>query len=67
MTETTDRMGVPAPRAGATRFPVALVYQAARLYYLDDVRQSEIAVRLAISRPTVSRLIAAARAWSAST
>ncbi|WP_082490014.1 sugar-binding transcriptional regulator [Frigoribacterium sp. Leaf172] len=61
MTDTTDRVGAPAPRAGATRFPLALVYQAARLYYLDDVRQSEIAVRLAISRPTVSRLIAEAR------
>lgn len=61
MTETSEWANAPADRSAAPRFPLALVYQAARMYYVDDVRQSEIATRLALSRPTVSRLIAEAR------
>lgn len=44
------------------RFPAELVYQAARLYYLDDATQAQVARTLGTSRPTVSRLLAQARA-----
>lgn len=44
-----------------TRFPLDTVYQAARMYYLEDATQVEIASRLGVSRPTVSRLVAEAR------
>lgn len=43
------------------RFPLDTVYQAARMYYLEDATQVEIASRLGVSRPTVSRLVAEAR------
>lgn len=45
----------------AARFPLDVVYQAARMYYLEEATQVEIARRLDVSRPTVSRLIAEAR------
>jgi len=45
-----------------TRFAPELLYRAARLYYLEDATQAEIAVILDTSRPTVSRLLAQARA-----
>ena len=51
----------PAPDASRTRFPLDTVYQAARMYYLEDATQVEIASRLGVSRPTVSRLVAEAR------
>ncbi|MGG1619316.1 sugar-binding transcriptional regulator [Paenibacillus sp. NRS-1782] len=38
-----------------------LSIEAARLYYLNDYSQQEIAVRLGVSRPTVSRLLQAAK------
>lgn len=47
--------------AARTRFPLDTVYQAARMYYLEDATQVEIASRLGVSRPTVSRLVAEAR------
>ncbi|MBD8586021.1 MarR family transcriptional regulator [Frigoribacterium sp. CFBP 8766] len=50
-----------APGRAAVRFPLDVVYQAARMYYLEDATQVEIAQRLDVSRPTVSRLIAEAR------
>ena len=43
------------------RFPLDTVNQAARMYYLEDATQVEIASRLGVSRPTVSRLVAEAR------
>lgn len=49
-----------AGRASA-RFPVDLMYSAARLYYLEDENQAEIATRLGTSRATVSRLLSEAR------
>ena len=53
---------IPAASEGArTRFPLDTVYQAARMYYLEDATQVEIAARLGVSRPTVSRLVAEAR------
>jgi DNA-binding transcriptional regulator LsrR (DeoR family) len=39
----------------------ALMHTAARLYYLEDATQAEIAARLGMSRPTVSRLLSEAR------
>lgn len=44
------------------RFHPSLVYRAARLYYLEDATQAEIAAQLGTSRPTVSRLLSEARA-----
>lgn len=38
------------------------LYRAAMLYYAEDATQAEIATRLGISRPTVSRMLAEARA-----
>ncbi|RCK70683.1 DNA-binding transcriptional regulator [Desertihabitans brevis] len=43
------------------RFDPDLVHRAARMYYLDEVNQAEIAAALQVSRPTVSRLLAEAR------
>jgi DNA-binding transcriptional regulator LsrR (DeoR family) len=51
----------PTPDGARTRFPLDTVYQAARMYYLEDATQVEIASRLGVSRPTVSRLVAEAR------
>lgn len=39
-----------------------LLYRAARMYYLDNATQAEVAAALGTSRPTVSRLLAEARA-----
>jgi len=44
------------------RFAPDLLYRAAHLYYLEDATQAEIATILGTSRPTVSRLLAEARA-----
>lgn len=49
------------PRRGAPRFSTALMHAAARMYYLEDATQADIAVRLETSRATVSRLLAEAR------
>ncbi len=38
-----------------------LLHRAASAYYLDNLRQAEIAERLGISRPTVSKLLTEAR------
>jgi DNA-binding transcriptional regulator LsrR (DeoR family) len=51
----------PTPDGARSRFPLDTVYQAARMYYLEDATQVEIASRLGVSRPTVSRLVAEAR------
>ncbi len=47
---------------GGARFSPELLYRAARLYYLEDATQAEVAATLGTSRPTVSRLLAEARA-----
>lgn len=44
-----------------SRFPVAALYQAAQMYYLEDVNQAKIAETMKVSRPTVSRLLTEAR------
>ncbi|OYN96218.1 DNA-binding transcriptional regulator LsrR (DeoR family) [Propionibacteriaceae bacterium ES.041] len=51
--------GEPPRRASALNLEAA--YRAARMYYLEDATQAQIAARLNVSRPTVSRLIAEAR------
>lgn len=56
----TSKRGLP-PGAHHGRFSPSLVYEAARLYYLEDATQAEIAGQLGTSRPTVSRLLAEAR------
>lgn len=43
------------------RFSLDAVYQAARMYFIEDATQVEIAARLDVSRATVSRLIAESR------
>lgn len=40
---------------------LALLHRAARAYYVDDLRQADIASELGVSRPTVSKLLAEAR------
>lgn len=52
--------GDPA-RSPTWRFPAALMHAAARLYYLEDATQAEVAERLGVSRATVSRLLSEAR------
>ncbi|WGW11316.1 sugar-binding domain-containing protein [Saxibacter everestensis] len=54
----TDSPGISA---ASSRFPLETLYQAARMYYLDDATQVEIAAKLRVSRPTVSRFLAEAR------
>ena len=55
-----ERRG-PTGGGGPWRFPAALMHAAARLYYLEDATQAEVARRLGISRSTVSRLLTEAR------
>lgn len=50
-----------ASGAGNSRFALATLHTAAHMYYLEDATQSEIAGRLNVSRPTVSRLLSEAR------
>jgi DNA-binding transcriptional regulator LsrR (DeoR family) len=57
----TDRADAGSAKNSRRRYAPALVYQAARLYYLEDATQAEIAQRIGTSRPTVSRLLAEAR------
>ncbi|APX02767.1 sugar-binding transcriptional regulator [Arthrobacter sp. QXT-31] len=49
------------PAGTGSKFPLELLYQAARMYYLDDANQVKISQALDVSRPTVSRLLAEAR------
>lgn len=49
-----------APGTGA-KFGLDTLYQAARMYYLEDANQARIADAMNVSRPTVSRLLAEAR------
>lgn len=59
---TSDSTAVTgADSVGATRFPADLMYAAARLYYLEDANQAQVAEELGTSRATVSRLLAEAR------
>lgn len=51
-----------APSTLATRDHVRLLLDVARMYYLEEVGQAEIAERVGYSRPTVSRLLTEAKA-----
>lgn len=44
-----------------TDMDLPLLHRAATAYYLDDLRQAEVAERLGVSRPTVSKLLTEAR------
>ncbi|WP_010532991.1 sugar-binding transcriptional regulator [Brachybacterium squillarum] len=44
-----------------TTMDLQLLHRAASAYYLDDLRQAEVAERLGVSRPTVSKLLTEAR------
>jgi DNA-binding transcriptional regulator LsrR (DeoR family) len=64
--EKADIDGLGPGRTGADgtlppRFSTALMQAAARLYYLEDGTQAEVARRLGTSRATVSRLLSEAR------
>lgn len=53
---------IPASSGSTTsRFSKTLMHSAARLYYLEDATQADIATRLGTSRATVSRLLSEAR------
>ncbi|MBR7744616.1 transcriptional regulator [Phycicoccus sp. BSK3Z-2] len=52
----------PDTDTSAGRFPADLLYRAARMYYLEDANQAQVAAALGTSRPTVSRLLSEARA-----
>ena len=57
------RKGFPQDgMAASSRFPPDLLFRAAQLYYLEEATQAEVAAALGTSRPTVSRLLAEARA-----
>ncbi len=47
--------------APGSKFSLATLYEAARMYYLEEANQVQIAERMQVSRPTVSRLLAEAR------
>lgn len=55
------RENAPAPAEADSKFPLETLYEAARMYYLEDANQVEVAQSLDVSRPTVSRLLAEAR------
>jgi DNA-binding transcriptional regulator LsrR (DeoR family) len=59
---STDGEDASDNRAGAdSRFPPDVMYAAARLYYLEEANQAEVARRIGTSRATVSRLLSEAR------
>lgn len=47
--------------ADGSRFDPAVLYAAAKLYYLEDATQADVAAQLGTSRATVSRLLSEAR------
>lgn len=49
------------PASPAARFSPELMYAAARLYYVEDATQAQVAASLGTSRATVSRLLSEAR------
>lgn len=53
--------GRPSPKRDRTEWESSLLYQVARLYYLEDCTQAQIADRMGVSRSTVSRLLSEAR------
>lgn len=56
-TATGYRVGGP----DGSRFDPSTLYAAAKLYYLEDATQAEVAAQLGTSRATVSRLLSEAR------
>lgn len=61
-TVTMRSSNTPQASSGpAARFSPELMYAAARLYYVEEATQAEVATALGTSRATVSRLLAEAR------
>src|SRR5947209_568556 len=58
---TIERTGEDAVAAQPSDEHVHTLVSAARMYYEQDLSQEEIAARLGKSRPTISRLLNAAR------
>ncbi|WP_205787318.1 sugar-binding domain-containing protein [Specibacter cremeus] len=56
MSATTGDVGRPE-----SRFAPEVLYEAARMYYMEDANQAAIAAAMKVSRPTVSRLLTEAR------
>lgn len=54
-------VNAPEPAGTSSKFALDTLYQAARMYYLEDANQARIADAMDVSRPTVSRLLAEAR------
>ena len=50
-----------SPDVESTHFAPALLYSAAKLYYVDGATQADVAAQLGTSRATVSRLLAEAK------
>jgi DNA-binding transcriptional regulator LsrR (DeoR family) len=61
MTEPLRGAATVPPRV-SSRYNDVMLYEAARLYYLEDTTQAETAKKLGTSRATVSRLLSEARA-----
>src|SRR3954447_1114472 len=68
--DTSRMAAAPRPetatgyRVGGTdgsRFDPSMLYAVAKLYYLEDATQAEVAAQLGTSRATVSRLLSEAR------
>ena len=55
------RDGFARSQPGDSRFAPSLLFAAAKLYYDEEATQAEIAIKLGVSRATVSRLLADAR------
>jgi DNA-binding transcriptional regulator LsrR (DeoR family) len=51
----------PANTNGISHFPPSLLYAAAKMYYMDEATQAEVAEHLQTSRATISRLLYEAR------
>ena len=54
-------MELDGTRAATQRFSPQQMHAAARMYYLEDATQAQVAARLGTSRATVSRLLSEAR------
>lgn len=56
-----SEQGAALSGRGLSRFAPQLMYAAARMYYLQDATQAEVAAKLGLSRATVSRVLSEAR------
>lgn len=59
--EDSRSAGEPRNAEAGAPWAAPVLFAAAKMYYEEDVTQAEIASRMGVSRPTVSRLLAEAR------